>query len=87
MLKYQTRDAGAGVDVVTPLVTDAGAAVLVDRGWMPTENSGAARPELPPVTDGQVTVTGWVRRDATGGATRVSEPVDPGDLVDSASPR
>jgi cytochrome oxidase assembly protein ShyY1 len=73
VLKYQTRDEGAGVDVVTPLVTDDGPAVLVDRGWMPTENTGASRPEMPKVTQGQVTVTGWVRRDATGGATRVSD--------------
>ena len=73
VLKYQTRDAGAGVDVVTPLVTADGSAVLVDRGWMATGNSGATRPTLPPVTDGEVTVTGWVRRDATGGATRVSD--------------
>ena len=48
VLKYQTRDQGAGVDVVTPLVTDDGAAVLVDRGWMATQNTGATRPELPP---------------------------------------
>jgi cytochrome oxidase assembly protein ShyY1 len=73
VLKYQTRDSAAGVDVVTPLVTSGGAAVLVDRGWLGTENSGATRPKLPPVTSGQVTVTGWVRRDATGGATRVSD--------------
>jgi cytochrome oxidase assembly protein ShyY1 len=73
VLKYQTRDSGAGVDVVTPLVTETGAAVLVDRGWMSTSNSGATRPELPPVSEGQVTVTGWVRRDATGGSTRVSD--------------
>jgi cytochrome oxidase assembly protein ShyY1 len=73
VLKYQTRDKGAGVDVVTPLVTESGAAVLVDRGWMPTDNSGADRPDLPEVTDGPVTVTGWVRRDATGGATKVSD--------------
>ena len=72
VLKYQTRDGAAGVDVVTPLVTRDGPAVLVDRGWISTDNSGATRPKLPPVTDGQVTVTGWVRRDATGGATRVS---------------
>jgi cytochrome oxidase assembly protein ShyY1 len=73
VLKYQTRDSAAGVDVVTPLVTAGGAAVLVDRGWMGTTNSGASRPKLPSVTDGQVTVTGWVRRDATGSATRVSD--------------
>lgn len=73
VLKYQTRDSGAGVEVVTPLVTASGDAVLVDRGWMATENSGASRPKLPPVTDGDVTVTGWVRRDATGSATKVSQ--------------
>ena len=73
VLKYQTRDAGPGVDVVTPLVTASGTAVLVDRGWLRTTNSGATRPTLPPATDGQVTVTGYVRRDATGSATRVSD--------------
>jgi cytochrome oxidase assembly protein ShyY1 len=73
VLKYQTRDQGAGVDVVTPLVTEEGPAVLVDRGWISTENTGGSRPDLPSVTDGQVTVTGWVRRDATGSATKVSD--------------
>jgi cytochrome oxidase assembly protein ShyY1 len=73
VLKYQTRDQRAGVDVVTPLVTEAGAAVLVDRGWIATENTGGGRPDPPPVTKGKVTVTGWVRQDATGSATRVSD--------------
>ncbi len=73
VLKYQTRDQSAGVDVVTPLVTDDGTAVLVDRGWLATDNSGGSRPDLPEVTDGRVTVTGYVRRDAEGGATRVAD--------------
>jgi len=73
VLKYQTRDQGAGVDVVTPLVTDSGKAVLVDRGWMHTDNTGGTRPDLPAATKGRVTVTGWVRRDATGSATKVSD--------------
>ncbi len=72
VLKYQTRDRGAGVDVITPLVTSSGAAVLVDRGWVSTDNTGK-RPDLPAADAGEVTVTGWVRRDATGGATKVSE--------------
>jgi cytochrome oxidase assembly protein ShyY1 len=73
VLKYQTRDSGAGVDVVTPLVTAGGPAVLVDRGWISTPNTGGSRPDnLPAVTKGPVTVTGWVRQDASGGATRVS---------------
>jgi cytochrome oxidase assembly protein ShyY1 len=74
VLKYQTRDSRAGVDVVTPLVTADGPAVLVDRGWIATENTGGTRPEdLPKATEGQVTVTGWVRRDATGSAAKVSD--------------
>ena len=73
VLKYQTRDGQPGVDVVTPLVTEDGTAVLVDRGWLSTENSGGTRPDLPPTTEGEVTVMGYVRRDATGGATRVSD--------------
>jgi cytochrome oxidase assembly protein ShyY1 len=72
VLKYQTRDGGPGVEVVTPLVTDSGAAVLVDRGWMKSENSGDTRPATPAVTPGTVTVQGWVRVDATGGATYVA---------------
>jgi cytochrome oxidase assembly protein ShyY1 len=73
VLKYQTRDQGAGVDVVTPLVTENGPAVLVDRGWVSTGNTGGSRPDLPRATEGRVTVTGWVRRDATGNATKVSD--------------
>ncbi len=73
VLKYQTRDGGAGVDVVTPLVTEDGTAVLVDRGWLATENSGGSRPETPATTDGPVTVIGWVRVDAGGGAAEVHD--------------
>ena len=73
VLKYQTRDGGPGVDVVTPLVTADGLAVLVDRGWMATENSGAERPKLPEVTAGDVTVIGWIRKDASGRASQVND--------------
>ncbi|WP_445255684.1 SURF1 family cytochrome oxidase biogenesis protein [Nocardioides aurantiacus] len=73
VLKYQTRGGSAGVDVITPLVTEDGTAVLVDRGWLATDNSGGTRPELPPATEGTVTVTGYVRQDAQGGATAVED--------------
>ena len=73
VVRYRTRDGASGVDVVTPLVTVNGDAVLVDRGWMAAENSGARRPDLPPATDGVVTVTGYVRVDATGGSTAVTD--------------
>ena len=73
VVKYQTRDAGPGVDVVTPLRTANGAAVLVDRGWTASTNVGTRRPELPAAQPGDVTVIGWVRVDGTGGSTKVED--------------
>jgi cytochrome oxidase assembly protein ShyY1 len=72
VVRYRTRNEAAGVDVVTPLVTGSGDAVLVDRGWMAAGNNGR-RPQLPAPTGGKVTVTGYVRVDATGGSTTVSD--------------
>lgn len=73
VLKYQTRDGKAGVDVVTPLVGADGRAVLVDRGWLSTDNRGNERPDTPAAVSGTVTVTGHVRANATGGATDMTD--------------
>ncbi len=73
VVRYRTRDGSSGVDVVVPLQTADGPALLVDRGWLPTENSGALPDDVPAPPAGEVTVTGYVRVDATGGATRVSD--------------
>lgn len=73
VVKYQTRDAGPGVDVVTPLRTANGSAVLVDRGWMASSNVGSRRPDLPEAQPGDVTVIGWVRVDGTGSSTTVED--------------
>jgi len=73
VLKYQTRSGAPGVDVVTPLVTPSGDAVLVDRGWMATDNNGGERPDLPEATSGEVTVIGWIRVNGTGRATTVTD--------------
>ena len=66
VVRYQTRDGQSGIDLVTPLVTDSGAAVLVDRGWTATENTGTLPTDLPAPPEGIVTVIGFVRADATG---------------------
>ncbi len=65
---YRTRAGSPGVDVVVPLVTASGAALLVDRGWVPTARSVDTTAALPAPPPGVVTVTGWVRRNASGGA-------------------
>ena len=69
--RYRSNDDGApGVDVVVPLVTDAGTAVIVDRGWLGTA-ADDKRPEVPAPPAGRVTVTGYVRVDGSGSSTRV----------------
>ncbi|RYP87510.1 SURF1 family protein [Nocardioides guangzhouensis] len=73
IVRYRTRDGASGVDVVVPLVTSDGTALLVDRGWMATENSGTTTEDVPAPPAGQVAVTGWVRRDATGDSATVTD--------------
>jgi cytochrome oxidase assembly protein ShyY1 len=51
-----------GYEVVVPLLLDEGAtALLVNRGWVPNARDAATLPEVPPVPQGPVTVTGWLR--------------------------
>lgn len=74
VVRYQTRDGASGVDVVTPLrLAGSGDVLLVDRGWMRTDNAGDATPHAPPPPFGEVSVTGWVRPDATGDSTAVDD--------------
>lgn len=72
VVRYQTRKNSSGVDVVVPLVLDGGEAILVDRGWLLSENTGTAVNDIPEPPTGTVTIEGWVRRNATGDSTRVS---------------
>ena len=73
IIRYRTDDHGAaGVDVVVPLVTPSGPALLVDRGWVATSNQGLTDPsQVPSPPSGTVTVTGSVRRDADGSSAQV----------------
>jgi cytochrome oxidase assembly protein ShyY1 len=73
VIRYQTRDGASGVDVVTPLRTDAGPRLLVDRGWFGTGNKGADQVDAPAPPAGRVRVVGWVRAGATGGAATVTD--------------
>lgn len=68
-VRYRTRDGAPGIDVVVPLVTPSGVALLVDRGWIQTAANGSEVPELPVPPAGTVRITGWARTNATGGET------------------
>jgi cytochrome oxidase assembly protein ShyY1 len=88
VVRYRTRDGESGTDVVVPLVTGDGTALLVDRGWMPSDNRGTDPSDVPAPPSGEVTVTGWVRADATDSAevsdhsTRAISSVEIGRALD-----
>lgn len=73
VVRYQTRHGDPGVDLVTPLVTPEGTAVLVDRGWVATDNTGEVPDTLPAPPAGTVEVVGFVRADATGRGVTVHD--------------
>jgi cytochrome oxidase assembly protein ShyY1 len=50
-----------GYDVLTPLVTRSGTALLVNRGWVPRSGAAAAGPAVAPPPSGEVTVVGRLR--------------------------
>ena len=89
VVRYQTRDGESGVDLVTPLVTAEGDALLVNRGWVATSNTGSSDTELPEPPAGEVDVVGYVRADATGrgievqdGSTRAISSREIGETLD-----
>lgn len=72
MLVLQPLRGVSGHHVLTPLVTAGGAAVLVDRGWVPLELDQPSDPQFAPPS-GPITITGFVRTTQTRGR---SVPVD-----------
>jgi cytochrome oxidase assembly protein ShyY1 len=72
--RYRSDDDGTpGIDVVVPLVTDDGTAVLVDRGFLATGGDDRRPDDIPAPPTGRVTVTGYVRLDGSGSSTRVDD--------------
>ncbi len=71
VVRYRTREGKSGIDVVVPLVTTEGPTLLVNRGWLATDNQGTSPDDVPAPPTGEVTVDGWVRGDATGNGTAV----------------
>jgi cytochrome oxidase assembly protein ShyY1 len=61
----QIEGGGAGYEVLTPLMTEAGTAVLVNRGWVPAGATARTLPDVPPPPSGEVTVRGRVRLSET----------------------
>lgn len=74
-VRYMSRDGAPGVDVVAPFVTDAGEAILVNLGWLSTDNSGAKPDSIPQAPAGDLTIEGWWRLDSNA-SEKATVPVD-----------
>ncbi|WP_017615321.1 SURF1 family cytochrome oxidase biogenesis protein [Nocardiopsis salina] len=58
LLRNRDGSQGVGFHVLTPLVTEEGPALLVNRGWIERGEDAHDTPEPPAVPDGEVTVEG-----------------------------
>lgn len=65
-IKFITRDKAPGADILTPLVLPSGEAVLVNRGWISTENN-VTKPDAPAPPNGEVAIEGWLRKNTGAG--------------------
>ncbi|MEU6860937.1 SURF1 family protein [Glycomyces sp. NPDC046736] len=74
VLRAQTNGSVNGYEIVTPLVLEDGTAILVDRGFVASESTGAV-PDYPAAPAGEVTVTGRVYEyeESSGGVTEVED--------------
>jgi cytochrome oxidase assembly protein ShyY1 len=67
LVRGRTVGGRVGFEVVTPLVLDSGAALLVNRGWVPPARGAAdVLPQVPPAPPGRVEVVGAVRLPENG---------------------
>ncbi|MEZ0580625.1 SURF1 family protein [Nocardioides sp. MH1] len=74
LVRYRTRDGEPGADVVVPLVTGDGTVLVVDRGWVKTDDPRFdPAQDAPAPPEGEVTITAWVRADGEGDSTNVSD--------------
>lgn len=77
VLQARTYNGRSGHNVITPLLTGEGTAVLVNRGWIPIDTPGPPVTDAPPPS-GEVTIVGVARKTEVRGSLG---PVDPAEGV------
>ena len=71
LVRNRSGSGGVGMHVLTPLVTEDGTAVLVNRGWVAQPPTATESPEVPPAARGEVTVTGRLQVSETPESTGI----------------
>ncbi len=66
LLRLRPLDGQNGVHVITPLVTEDGTALLIDRGFVPTEGPERDEPSVEPPPSGAVDVVARLRLSEEG---------------------
>jgi surfeit locus 1 family protein len=74
LIRNRSLDGAPGFHVVTPLRRPDGTAILVVRGWVPLATSNSTVPDVPPPSNGTVTITGRVRPTQNPGALAHRDP-------------
>jgi cytochrome oxidase assembly protein ShyY1 len=62
LVRNRPFDGTYGYEVLVPFVDSSGSTVLVDRGWVQNAKNAQTLPDVVPAPQGDVTVTGWLRR-------------------------
>ncbi|WCC79287.1 SURF1 family protein [Cutibacterium equinum] len=73
-VRYRSNSDDDGSEVLTPIVTEDGQHVLIDRGFLKRSSRNGDDQALPPPPSGTVTVTGRVKGNEHGKAT-ATDPV------------
>ncbi|GAB3499882.1 SURF1 family protein [Nocardiopsis coralliicola] len=73
LVRNRDGSAGVGLHVLTPLVTEDGAALLVNRGWVEQPPTSAEQPDVPPPPAGEVTVTARMQVPETPESTGIRD--------------
>jgi cytochrome oxidase assembly protein ShyY1 len=66
VIRYRDNGDGKGYEAVTPLKTDGGESVLINRGFVPVAGGQQIPDTVPAPPSGQVSVIGRVRANETG---------------------
>lgn len=61
LVRLRVIDGVPAVEVLTPFAVDGGPTVLVNRGYVHTDDGGSRLPEIPPPPDARVTITARLR--------------------------